>query len=547
MLNEFTYCPRLFYLEWVQGEFAHSDDTLEGKRVHGRVDREGGKVPEAGEAADADRIHARSVMLSSERLGLIAKIDLIEGGSGEVGPVDYKKGEAPDIAEGAWEPERVQVCAQALVLRENGYTCNEGVIYYAASKKRVTVPIAEPLIVRTMELLEGARKAAASGGIPPPLIDSPKCPRCSLVGICLPDEVRALASGMTESATSPEEIRRLYPARDDALPVYVQEQGMTIAKRGEELEIRRGHEVVSKARLMEMSSLSVFGNVQVTTQVLHELCERGIPICYFSYGGWFYGITTGMGHKNVELRQRQYAVASDRAKALPIASRFVSGKIRNCRTLLRRNHAGAPEAALEELARLAEVASGADSLDTLLGIEGAASRVYFSQFAGMLKQEDGSSSFDFHDRNRRPPKDPINALLSFVYALLAKVTTVTLVAVGFDPYLGFYHQPRYGRPSLALDLMEEFRPLIADSVVIGLVNNREVTGADFIHRAGTVAISPNARKKVIQAFERRLDTLITHPIFNYTVSYRRVLEVQARLLARNLSGEIEEYPVFCTR
>ncbi len=536
MLNEYAYCPRLFYLEWVQGEFAHSGDTLQGKRVHRRVDKEIGKVPEADEATD--RIHARSVTLSGR--GIIAKIDLIEGDASMVSPVDYKKGTAPDIPEGAYEPERVQVCAQALVLRENGYGCNEGVIYFAGSKKRVKVPIDEPIIKRTMELLKEARKAAENSMIPPPLDDSPKCPRCSLVGICLPDEVGALGSkkGLGD-------VRRLHPARDDALPVYVQEQGMTVAKKGDVLEVRRWKEVKSRSRLMETSLLAIFGNVQVTTQALHELCKRGIPICYFSYGGWFYGITTGMSHKNVELRKRQFEIAGDPVKALSIASRLVSGKIKNCRTLLRRNNADTSKAALNEMARLGRAAPEADSLDTLLGIEGAASRVYFSQFEGMLKQD--VSSFDFNERNRRPPKDPVNALLSFTYALLTKTVTVTLLAVGFDPYMGFYHQPRYGRPSLALDIMEEFRPLVADSVVIGLINNREVTEEDFICRAGAVAMAPHARKKVIQVFERRLDTLITHPVFNYSISYRRVLEVQARLLARHLAGEISEYPVFCTR
>jgi CRISP-associated protein Cas1 len=155
--------------------------------------------------------------------------------------------------------------------------------------------------------------------------------------------------------------------------------------------------------------------------------------------------------------------------------------------------------------------------------------------------------FDFQSRNRRPPRDPVNALLSFLYAMLVKDMTVTLIGVGFDPYLGFYHQPRYGRPALALDLMEEFRPLVADSVAIGLINNGELRRTDFIERAGAVALSDNGRKRVIEAYERRLDTLITHPLFGYSISYRRVFEVQARLLARFVTGEIDNYPHFCTR
>ena len=173
-----------------------------------------------------------------------------------------------------------------------------------------------------------------------------------------------------------------------------------------------------------------------------------------------------------------------------------------------------------------------------------AAKEYFVGFAQMLKQED---AFNIEGRNRRPPRDPTNALLSFVYAMLVKELTVVLYTTGFDPMLGLYHRPRYGRPSLALDLAEEFRPLLADSVVLTLVNNGEVSPSSFVRRAGGVALTDAGRRAVIAAFERRMDTLVTHPVFGYRISYRRVLEVQARLLARALLGEIEKYPSFCTR
>jgi CRISPR-associated protein Cas1 len=159
----------------------------------------------------------------------------------------------------------------------------------------------------------------------------------------------------------------------------------------------------------------------------------------------------------------------------------------------------------------------------------------------------GGETFQLEGRNRRPPTDPVNALLSFVYSLLTKELTVTLQAVGFDPHLGFLHQPHYGRPSLALDLAEEFRPLVADSTVLTLINNEEVSARSFISRAGSVTLTDAGRKAVIAAYERRLETEITHPIFGYRISYRRVFEVQARLLARVLTGEIPNYPGFCTR
>ena len=186
-----------------------------------------------------------------------------------------------------------------------------------------------------------------------------------------------------------------------------------------------------------------------------------------------------------------------------------------------------------------------ESLETLLGLEGAGARVYFSNFDAMLNTP--VSAFNFRTRNRRPPRDPVNAVLSFLYSMLIRQALVSSVAVGFDPYLGFYHQPEYGRPALALDLAEEFRPVLADSAALRLFNNSELKENDFIRRSGAVSLTPDGRKAVVRAFERRLDSLVSHPVFGYSISYRRVLEVQARLLGRHLLGELPRYPAFTTR
>ena len=442
MVNEYACCPRLAYLEWVQGEFADSVDTVEGRFQHRRVDLPSGELPAlpteeslnaaAGDAQSTETVHARSVLLSDTTLGAIARIDLVEGRGNVVTPVDYKHGQVPDVPEGAWEPERVQVCIQGLLLRANGFTCTQGMLYFVESRQRVTVPFNDALVSRTLDLLSGIRAMAASGRIPQPLVDSPKCPRCSLVGICLPDEVNFLSPAGT--AVKPEDVRRMAPARDDAFPVYVQTQGAVVGKSGDQLEVKQKGQALQKVRLLEVSQLSLFGNVQVTTQALRELCDRNIPICYFSYGGWFQGITNGMSHRNVELRCRQYLGAMTPETALSIARQLVFGKIKNCRTLLRRNHREPPPAVLTELDRLANRARSAPALDTLLGIEGAAARAYFSEFPGMIKARD--LAFDFRGRNRRPPRDPVNALLSFLYAMLIKQAMVTALTVGFDPVPG---------------------------------------------------------------------------------------------------------------
>lgn len=535
MVNEFVYCPRLFYLEWVQGEFAHSEDTLEGASVHRRVDREGGTLPPAEEVAPGDRFVARGIMLSAPQHGLIARVDLLEGENGTVRPVDYKKGRPGK--DGPWDADRVQLCVQALVLRENGYRCEEGFIYYASTKERHLVSFDDKLIQETLDAVRDLRKAADDPLPPPPLVDSPKCPRCSLVGICLPDEVNLLRG------VQPHEVRRLVPARDDAGPLYVTRQGSSVGKSGERLAVRRRDEPDAFVRMIDVSQVSVFGNVQVTAQAVRSLANAGKPILHHTYGGWLVAVTSGPDRRNVQLRVAQYEMSRDE-RALAVAKAIVAGKIRNQRTLLRRNHRSCPQAALDELARLARGTHRARDTQQLLGIEGTASRLYFSLFPGMLKSP---LAFDFSARSRRPPTDPVNALLSFLYSMLAKDCTHACIAVGLDPYVGFFHQVHYGRPSLALDLAEEFRPLIADSVVLGLINNRVVAPGDFITRGPACALKDGARRQVIEAYEARLQTLVRHGLFGYSVSYRRVMEVQARLLSRVVMGELPSYLPFTTR
>ena len=544
MVNEYQYCPRLAYLEWVQGEWADSADTVDGRRVHRRTDKPSGGLPAPEEVVEDTRIHARSITLSSNRLGLIAKMDLIESDAGSVVPVDYKRGKRPHVAKGAYDPERVQLCVQGMVLQEHGYACNEGVLYFVQSKERVQVPFDAELLALARNAIDGTRLIAAGGQIPAPLIDSSKCPRCSLVGICLPDEVNFLK----REETPP---RPLAVAQHDALPVYVQARSAKVAKSGEVLEISIDDKTVSTARLAEVSQLVLMGNVYVTSPCLHELMTRGITISWHSFGGWFIGHTIGTGHKNVELRTAQYRASFDAAACLRLAKGLVVAKIQNSRTLLRRNwKAGeAPELLLDAFRQDIDLARRAQALPELLGAEGNAAARYFREFRNMLRGvvEGEEFTFDFTRRTRRPPADPVNALLSYSYSLLVRTWTVTLTAVGFDPYRGYYHQPRYGRPALALDMMEPFRPLISDSAVIQVINNGEVRPSDFVSAAGSVALNPDGRKRFIAAFERRLGHEVTHPIFGYKVSYRRLLEIQARLLGRFLLGELDEFPNFVTR
>ena len=541
MVNEYTYCPRLAYLEWVQGEWAESADTVEGKHAHRRVDKASGQPPGA-DAVLEERIHVRSLELSSDTLGIIAKLDLAEFEGRRVVPVDYKRGKRPHVPHGAYEPERVQLCVQALLLEEHGYEVPEGVLYFVASRERVRVVFDAELRAAARAAAAGLRLVAQGGQIPPPLENSPKCPRCSLNAICLPDEVHYLRTQQTPP-------RPLAVGQATALPLYVQARGAKVAKVGETLEVSVDDVKAASARLIDVSQVVLQGGVYITSPALHELMARGIPVTWLSYGGWFLGHTIGLGHKNVELRSAQYRASFDERRCLVLARGLVVAKIRNQRTLLRRNwkRGEIAEELLSQFRQDIDAAERARDLSQLLGHEGNAAARYFRNFREMISGQGETMPFDFERRTRRPPTDPVNALLSYAYSLLARSMAVTLTAVGFDAYRGFYHQSRYGRPSLALDMMEPFRPLLADSAVLMALNNGEVGPDDFVHAGGAVNLNERGRRSFIAAFERRMSQEITHPIFGYAAQYRQIVEIQARLLGRHLLGEIDEYPNFTTR
>jgi CRISPR-associated protein Cas1 len=496
-------------------------------------------------------------------------------------PVDYKHGAPREGKDGIemWPADRVQIALQAIVLRENGYDCDEAVVYYQKTRQRVRVPVDAVLVAEAEEAVARAWDLATYGEIPPPLVDSPKCPRCSLNPICLPDETnrltgidlahidqsRAVQLGLFDgSADAPirkppasegmqRAVRQLMTPRDDLKPLYLNTQGFRVGKSGEVLQVKDKDKTVQEVRIGEICQVNLLGNVQISTQAVQSLCEAGVPVTYFSMGGYFYGITTGLNTKNVVLRRSQFRLADSEWFPLSLARALVAGKIRNQRTMLQRNHIEPDKSSLVGMKALADRAERAENLESLLGFEGSAARVYFEEFAGMIKPGDeaeseaGGFSFDFEGRNRRPPRDPVNALLSLAYSMLAKDLTIACYAVGFDPYMGFYHQLRHGRPALALDLMEPFRPLIADSAVLSAVNTRMVTERDFVRAGASVALTPAGRKGFFRAYELRMDSLVTHPLFEYRVSYRRLLEIQVRLLARVIGGEISAYPVFVTR
>lgn len=538
MINEVTYCPRLFALEHLDGEWADSADTVRGRTVHRRVDHGArGQLPEPDDQPDEAPSIARSVQLGDEGLGMIAKIDLVESTDGFVVPVDYKKGRVPKVAEGAYLPERVQIAAQALLLRAHGYDVPHGVLYFAGSRRRVTVELTDELLDATRAAVTQARAILDSQQLPAPLVDSPKCYGCSLVGICLPDETNQLRQG---SGT----VRPLAPAQEQGLPLYVLTRGAKVALRGGEIVVKARDEEVSRVRLSETSRVVISGAASVTTPLMAKLAELGIPLALHSWGHRLVGQMLPAGGHNVLGRIAQHRASADPAASLALARAFVTGKIANQRVVLRRNGQGVDEV-VAHLAVYAEDAAKASDVNQLLGIEGVAARAYFQALPKAFKAT--GLAFDFTGRNRRPPKDPVNAMLSFAYACLTRECTNVLHGVGLDPWVGFLHRPRPGKPALALDLMEEFRAVLADSVVLTAINNGVMTPAHFHQHTLGTAMTDAGRRGFVKAFERRLSHEATHPLFGTRMSYRRILEVQARLIAKAVRGDIPAYPPYRVR
>ncbi len=404
----------------------------------------------------------------------------------------------------------------------------------------------------TCDAIDSLRQIVAKERIPAPLEDSPKCPRCALVAICLPDETRSLSGANLAP-------RPIAISSDEALPLIVQSHSARVSKKGDTLHVSDENKGDSTVRLNDISDVALFGNISITTPALVSLMDRDISVAFHSYGGWFRGIAQGAGHKNVEVRTSQYRRSFDEQECLVFAKDLVAAKITNQRTQIRRNWRGDEEYRKVVLTRLninRKLAQNAANISQLLGIEGDSAAIYFRSFAALLispvsrdsaGRKEGFIPFQFDNCNRRPPMDPVNAMLSLAYAMLTRHVTIALATVGLDPYRGFFHAPRYGKPALALDIMEPFRPIIADSVVLSTVNNGEITPNDFVTATTGTSLTSDGRRRFIRAFERRLSQETTHPLFGYRLSMRRLILVQTRLLCRYLLGELPSYPHYLPR
>lgn len=320
--------------------------------------------------------------------------------------------------------------------------------------------------------------------------------------------------------------------------------------------------------LIKIDEVVVLGEVTLTASAMHLLLSRNIEITFLGHYGQFKGRLSPPFSKNAILRVAQYRAHQDMGKRCELARRFVIGKLSNQRLRLQRFNRthkddevsqainqmagviqGLENLSVREFQRMRPLASGdnrveGSALETILGLEGTGSAAYFRCFG---KQLSDSRQWPFAGRVKRPPTDPVNALLSFGYSLLTNKIASAIQLVGFDHFIGYLHSSVYGRPALTLDLIEEFRPVIVDSVVLTILNRRMLTQNDFVNELGAYRLKDERRKVFFTALENRLSEEIEHPTFGYRTSYRRCLELQARLLAKYVTDEIESYPPFQLR
>ena len=541
-LHNFSYCARLFYFQWVENLFVEDANTAAGSALHRNVDRPSHWKEELDLA---ERASIRSLAIDSEELGLSGVIDLVEdlGDGAEI--IDYKRGAPardPETGERiAKEYDTVQMAAYALLLREQGVDASRASIFYAAERKRIPVPLTEELFQKALELLAQARATANSGKMPPPLVDDPRCLHCSAYSICLPNE--SVFWSEPEKVNPPKDTLPPRPPGDEGEVLVVQNSKARVGRRSGEITLTLEAKVVSKHPIEQLRAIYLYGPVQISAQAIQACLDRDIPVAHFSPAGRFLGLTCGLPQSGVDARLGQYRLFGELGIRLKLVREIIRAKIHNQRVLLMRN-GDATDKLLRQLATLRDQAARADSIDRARGLEGAAAAIYFAHFGTMLKEH---LDFDFDGRNRRPPRDPVNALLSQGYSILSKELTGVCHTVGLDPFLGFFHAPRYGRPALALDLMEEFRPLIADSVAISLLNRGELEPKDFVQTSRGCFLKDGPRRQFWRAWFRRLDTEVMHPEFGYRMSYRRMLDVQARQLWRFVRGEAQSYRGFTTR
>ncbi len=333
--------------------------------------------------------------------------------------------------------------------------------------------------------------------------------------------------------------------------LYVMSQGTYLKKEGEAIAVKNGGEIKLRVPIISLSSVVCFGDTLISPALMGHCLKCGVTISFLSAYGRFLARVQGPTTGNVLLRREQYRISDDKRRSAIIARAIIAAKVANCRAVILRairDHgeqmdSGFASAAAEELRRRVEAALEEKDLDRLRGIEGDAAHIYFDVFNQLIVAQ--KADFSFRDRNRRPPVDRVNALLSFVYTMLYHDLRSALETTGLDPAVGFLHRDRPGRMSLALDLMEEFRPFIAERLVLSLINLKQIDQKDLtVAESGAVLLSEKGRKIVVSAYQKRKQDSLVHPFVGEEMHLGIVLQTQAVLLARHLRGDMDGYPAF---
>ncbi len=541
-LHALKYCERLFYLEEVEEIRKADANVFAGRRLHEELD----KGPDV-----------YTLELASETLGLRGKTDCVKRESGQLIVCEHKKGKSKEGGE-AWPSDRLQVLAYSLLLAEHsGEELSEAKIRYHADKKTITVPFTMADAKTEVDLaIARARELRKCLERPPVTVSERLCRTCSLAPVCLPEEERFAA----DEENLPQ---RFFPPDDDRRVIHLVEQGMTISKDGEQFIVYKPDGTKKALPGLTVSALVLHGNIQISTQALHFCAANDIGVHWLSYGGFYVGaLSPGAGP--VQRRNRQFRALLDDSLKIRLAGRLVHAKAENQLRYLMRLTRGedSPRTddleqglatirqALKEIAVFSQAETPNETpicpqdsgeiqsekvIDTLRGFEGVATREYFSMLPKVLKIEPDNFLY-FSGRNRRPPKDPFNALLSFGYSLLYKDCISALLAVGLEPAFGFMHTPRSAAYPLALDLMDLFRLILWDIPLIGSINRKQWAKEDFEVTGKQVWLNPDGRRKAISLYEARKSEKWKHPVLDYSLSYARTIELEARLLEKEWTG-----------
>ncbi|MBK1699588.1 type I-MYXAN CRISPR-associated endonuclease Cas4/Cas1 [Thiococcus pfennigii] len=518
-LHALAYCERLFYLEEVEEIRVADHRVYAGRTLHADIDPEG---------------EWSSVTLESERWGLKGKIDYVRYRDGAVCPFEHKRGRAR--GDDAWPSDRLQVIAYAALLADHlERPVPEGRIRYHASNKTVRVAIDTVALGELRAALARAAELRARIDRPPIAENENLCGRCSLAPICLPEEERLL--GLDEPNEDAPKPKRLFPPDDERLILHVTDAGSRIGKRGEQILVTPHEGVEQRFPAHDLAAIVLHGAVQISAQLIQYAASRDIAIHWLSAGGTYIGAMAPPG--GVQRRLRQYRGLLDQARCESLTRRLASAKVENqLRFLLRSARArNRTEQISEQVDGLKAALRGIERDEGIAawrGHEGRAGRHYFAALRQLLGPE--QTLMAFSGRNRRPPRDPFNAALSFGYSLLYRDVMAAILCVGLDPALGFFHTPRSAAYPLALDLMELFRTTLWDMPLVGSINRRQWAEAHFTIAPQQVWLSAEGRKLAIRLYEERKQEHWRHPVLDYSLSYARAIELEARLLEKEWSG-----------